>query len=73
MFCDIDYDIYNRLNLVRNNYFGNPSDSCHVKSSNWSGFFKSAKRAIKTSDAFDYQGRFDQQGGFILESYLKDF
>ncbi len=63
MFCDVDYDIYNKLGFLRNQYYGNHKDSIHVKSSNFIGLFQSAKRAITTSDAFDYQGRFDQQGG----------
>lgn len=65
MFCDVDYDIYNKLDFVRNRNFGKYEDSCHVKSSNLIGLFQSAKRAITTSNAFDYQGRFDQQGGTV--------
>ena len=63
----IDYDIYNRLGFIRSSDLGRPGSSYHVKSSNWSGLFKSAKRAISSNtDAFDYQGRWDQQGGCLI-------
>ena len=37
-----------------------------MRSSTLGGIFSSAKRAIFTSPAFDYQGRFDQQGGSMI-------
>ena len=38
----------------------------HVKSSTMGGIFNSFKRAVFTSPAFDYQGRFEQQGGCMI-------
>jgi hypothetical protein len=66
MFCDVDYDIYNRLGFLKNRLYGKHGDSVHVKSGNMGGLMSSMVRAIKTSKGIDYQGNFDQQGGSLI-------
>ncbi|RNA35559.1 thioredoxin AAED1 [Brachionus plicatilis] len=68
VFCDTDYDVYNRLGFQKNKEIGRPGDSPHVKSSSIGGFFSSLYRAVTSSSKFDYQGNFDQQGGSLILS-----
>lgn len=68
VFCDTDYDVYNRLGFLKNKEIGSTADSPHVKSSSMGGFFSSLYRAVTASSKFDYQGNFDQQGGSLIVS-----
>ncbi|CAF0728004.1 unnamed protein product [Brachionus calyciflorus] len=68
IFCDTDYDIYNRLGFHKNKDVGRPGDSPHVKSTNFSGYFSSLYRAVTSSSSFDYQGDLQQQGGSLIVS-----